>query len=166
MPNRMSQQVRHSPDGTRWEDASHDVRHVDDDAEFNDIFADCLQVYFAVGKSAKEVAWELGLSESHLSEMRAGKRSVTGPRLLRMFKRNPFAWLTFGQRVAATTGTEPPRRKRELKRADVKRQLELEMKKAPQVVDLFLEKVARAFGADLEEVKDAWSETTDVKEVE
>lgn len=161
----MNAKLRLNDHGTQREESSQQIRRTEFDDLADDVFADCLQVFFAAGKPAKEVAWNLGLSESHLSEMRAGKRSVTLARLLRMFASDPASWLIFGQRIAARLGTEPPRRKREIRKSDVKRQLELEMRKAPQVVDLFLDKVARAFGADIEEVKDAWSETTGVHDL-
>ena len=61
-------------------------------------------------------------------------------------------------------GFEPPRRRRRIDKGDVKRQLEMELKKQPALVDLFLEKVASAFGTDVDEVRDAWCESTGVRE--
>lgn len=164
----MNANLRPKTDGTHWEPASAAPAKTSqdgDDGIANDIFNACLGAFFGAGKSAKEVAWELGLSESHLSEMRAGKRSVTLPRLIKMCRRSEDAWLVLGGKLAAIANSEPPRRKKRVDRAKVKQQLLLEIDRAPQVFELFVERIARSSGASEDEVRDAWSETTGVHEV-
>jgi hypothetical protein len=113
---------------------------------------------------AEEVAALLGVSYQHLSDFRTGKRKIALHRAVRLGNVDPD---NAGRAVLAMLseawGYEPPRRRRRLGKADVKHQLELELKKQPQIFELFVERIARSSGASEDEVRDAWSETTDIR---
>lgn len=136
-----------------------------DDSEAISIFDRAVvDVMHARECKAEEVAAHLGVSYQNLSDFRNGKRVIAFHRILRLVTTDPdVAARTIIGALCEMAGYEPPRKRRRLGKGDVKRQLEMELKKQPALVELFLEKVASAFGTDVEEVKDAWAESTDVR---
>lgn len=137
-----------------------------DDSEAISIFDRAVVDAMHAGEcKAEEIAADLGVSYQHLSDFRNGKRTIAFHRIVRLgFKRQDSAARTVLAMLSEMWGYEPPRKRKRLGKSDVKRQLELELKKQPALIELFLGQVAKAFGASAEEVRDAWSETTDLHE--
>lgn len=129
--------------------------------------------------SGKEVAFALKVDQSFVSLLKGGAKAVAGRYLIPLLRKHDSAialltsMIEFAGRDVALemitvlckmTGLETPKPKKRLAKADVRKQLDIEFKKQPALVELFLGQVARAFGAELEEVKDAWCESTGVGE--
>lgn len=114
---------------------------------------------------AEEVGSRLGVSYQHLSDFRTGKRTIAFHRIMRLGNTCEYAARFILAALSEAWGFEPPRKRKRLAKADVKRQLEMELKKQPEIVGLFMDRIAKAFGTDVEEVQDAWSETTGVHDL-
>jgi hypothetical protein len=139
-------------------------------------FSDSAKAY----GSGKEVAFALGCDPSFVTALKGGAKSVAGRYLVAMLRKPESAvslltdMITFSGRDVAVelitvlcklTGLEPPKPKKRIDRSKVKQQLLFEIDRAPQVFELFVERIARSSGASEDEVRDAWSESTDIREL-
>jgi len=163
----MSQQLRHSdrstvaPEKIPRVDQSQDDATEDDNALVIQWFNEAARFY----GSRKELAFALRCDPSFLTNMCSGTKTIQFRHVVPLL-RNPDAARVLLLALLAFAGFEIPqlRMRRRMKRSDVKNQLLLQIDQNPQIFDLFVERIAKSSGATVDEVKDAWSETTDVKE--
>lgn len=118
----------------------------------------------ASGKSVKEAAFDLGMSETHLADHCAGRRVLAAHRLERFIERNPETAIVFAEAYLHRAKIQAVVKRKRVTKKTARAQMCLQLERSADVFDMMAERTARAMGASKQEVLDAWNEPTEVGE--
>lgn len=118
----------------------------------------------ATTKSGKEVAFELGMTEQHLSDFRTGQRVVAFYAVWRLCRKNKNTAAVMAAQELLEGSDYEVVRKRKVNKRVAREQMRLQLERSADVFDLIAEKTARALGASKQDVIDAWNEKTGVED--
>lgn len=116
----------------------------------------------ASGKSVKEAAFDLGMSETHLADHCAGRRMLQAHRLERFVQRNPETAIVLAAAYLQRAKIKAVVKRKRVDKKTAHRQMSLELRQSAELFDIVAERAARSLGASKQEVIDAWNEPTNV----
>lgn len=114
------------------------------------------------GKEAKEIAYQLGLSESHLSEMRSGKRVVSMHRVVLMTQVDEDAALAVLTEWSRLVGMVPPRLPVKLTKPEAEKKVARKVRKVIGLWEMVRRQIAAEDGLREEDLDRAFDEDTGV----
>lgn len=118
----------------------------------------------ASGKSVKEAAFDLGMSETHLADHCAGRRVLAAHRLERFVERNPEVSVVLAAAYLQRAKIPAVVKRKRIDKKTARNQMSLELRQSAELFDIVAERAARSLGASKQEVIDAWNEPTNVDE--
>lgn len=170
----MRTNIARRAEGSEWENESHErprfpaKRASDsDDQAATGLFEDAVIAMKLAGREIKEISFALGLSDSHLSDMRRGARAVTIVRLVKMAMLCKTAAFVFASFFARLAGCKLVREQK-VNKHQLRNQLLLGVELNPAVRDLLLVRAAKELDIDPKEaaeILDAPSEEMSIEEL-
>lgn len=116
----------------------------------------------ASGKSVKEAAFDLGMSETHLADHCAGRRVLAAHRLDRFIEKNPETAVVLAAAYLKRANIKAVIKRQRVNKKTTRNQMSLELRQSAELFDIVAERAARSLGVSKQEVIDAWDEPTDV----
>jgi DNA-binding transcriptional regulator YdaS (Cro superfamily) len=129
----------------------------------DDVRVACDLYTAAVGslqEPGKVAAPLLGISESHLSEMKSGARAITLPRLIGQMRRNRAFAVSVIRLLAKEVGRLEVRERATIGKDQLRKQLVLSLERNPAMLRLALADAAATLGVDEAEAAQVWDGPT------
>jgi len=114
------------------------------------------------GKEAKEIAYQLGMSDSHLSEMRSGKRVVSMHRVVLMTQVDEDAAIAVLSEWARLLGLAPPRMPVKMSKPEAEKKVARKVRKVVGLWEMVRRQIAAEEGLREDDLDRALEEDTGV----
>lgn len=165
----MTKSIAHSPMVNEWENDSHAIprfpaKRAREGAEqiAIELFEAGVLAMKNAGKEAKEIAYQLQLSDSHLSEMRTGKRVVSLHRLVMMMQVDEDARMAVFAEWCRMFDLVPPRAPLKMTKPEAEKKVARKVRKVVGFWEMVRRQIAAEEGLREEDIDRALEEDTGV----